>query len=50
MQIHDEAQFEKLIRPAFQQDGWILHTVGAVLGFLVGEMQGDIMQLAGVQG
>jgi uncharacterized membrane protein YheB (UPF0754 family) len=43
----NEEQFEKLIRPAFQQDEWILITVGAVLGFLVGEMQVFIMLHAG---
>ena len=32
-------EFESLLRPAFQQDEWILITVGAVLGFLVGEFQ-----------
>ncbi|TCO58046.1 DUF445 domain-containing protein [Actinocrispum wychmicini] len=32
-------EFEELIRPAFQQDEWILITVGAVLGFAVGELQ-----------
>lgn len=39
MQKLNEDQFEKLIRPAFQQDEWILIAVGAVLGFIVGEMQ-----------
>jgi uncharacterized membrane protein YheB (UPF0754 family) len=33
------AQFEGLLRPAFQADEWILVTVGAVLGFLVGLSQ-----------
>jgi hypothetical protein len=32
-------QFEGLLRPAFQADEWILVTVGAVLGFLVGLSQ-----------
>jgi hypothetical protein len=36
-------EFEGLLRPAFQQDEWILITVGAVLGFLVGELQVFIM-------
>lgn len=41
-------QFEGLLRPAFQQDEWILITVGALLGFIVGEMQvALIMPLAG---
>ncbi|AFM11749.1 hypothetical protein [Turneriella parva] len=34
-----ETEFEGVLRPAFQQDEWILITVGAVLGFLVGEFQ-----------
>ncbi|MBF0101050.1 MAG: DUF445 domain-containing protein [Desulfobacterales bacterium] len=34
-----EEEFESLLRPAFQQDEWILIAVGAVLGFLVGEFQ-----------
>ena len=36
-------EFEGLLRPAFQQDEWILIAVGAVLGFLVGEMQVLVM-------
>ena len=32
-------QFEMLLRPAFQADEWILVTVGAALGFLVGLSQ-----------
>ncbi|GAA3555902.1 hypothetical protein GCM10022222_44390 [Amycolatopsis ultiminotia] len=32
-------EFEQLLRPAFQQDEWILITTGAVLGFAVGEAQ-----------
>jgi uncharacterized membrane protein YheB (UPF0754 family) len=32
-------QFEGLLRPAFQADEWILVTVGAALGFLVGLSQ-----------
>ena len=39
MQELDEDQFEELIRPAFRQDEWILISVGAVLGFLMGEFQ-----------
>jgi hypothetical protein len=31
--------FEQLLRPAFKQDEWKLIAVGAVLGFLVGELQ-----------
>jgi uncharacterized membrane protein YheB (UPF0754 family) len=43
MQELSEDEFENLIRPAFQQDEWILIAVGAALGFLVGEMQVFIM-------
>lgn len=39
MQELDEEQFEELIRPAFRQDEWILISVGALLGFLMGEIQ-----------
>jgi uncharacterized membrane protein YheB (UPF0754 family) len=39
MQQLDSVEFEGLLRPAFQQDEWILISVGAVLGFLVGELQ-----------
>ena len=43
MQELTEEEFEGLLRPAFQQDEWILITVGAILGFLVGEMQVHVM-------
>ena len=43
MQELSPEEFESLLRPAFQQDEWILITVGAVLGFLVGEMQVFVM-------
>lgn len=36
-------EFEGLLRPAFQQDEWILIAVGAALGFLVGELQVQLM-------
>ncbi|TDQ04645.1 uncharacterized membrane protein YheB (UPF0754 family) [Labedaea rhizosphaerae] len=39
MQELTTEEFEALIRPAFEQDEWILITVGAVLGFAVGELQ-----------
>ncbi|WP_345702732.1 DUF445 domain-containing protein [Pseudonocardia eucalypti] len=32
-------QFERLLRPAFEQDEWILIATGAMLGFMVGELQ-----------
>lgn len=37
-ELSDE-EFEGLLRPAFQQDEWILIATGAVLGGLVGESQ-----------
>lgn len=43
MQQLDEEQFEGLLRPAFEQDEWILIAVGAALGFLVGELQVYLM-------
>jgi len=43
MQELTPSQFEGLLRPAFQQDEWILIAVGAALGFLVGELQVFIM-------
>jgi uncharacterized membrane protein YheB (UPF0754 family) len=39
MQHLSPAQFERLLRPAFEQDEWMLIAVGALLGFAVGEMQ-----------
>lgn len=33
------AQFEAMLRPAFEEDEWILVAVGAALGFLVGWFQ-----------
>jgi uncharacterized membrane protein YheB (UPF0754 family) len=36
-------EFEGILRPVFRQDEWILITVGAVLGFLVGELQVLVM-------
>jgi uncharacterized membrane protein YheB (UPF0754 family) len=43
MQELTPEEFEALLRPAFQQDEWILIAVGAVLGFLVGELQVFLM-------
>lgn len=39
MQQLTARQFERLLRPAFEQDEWILIAVGALLGFVVGELQ-----------
>jgi uncharacterized membrane protein YheB (UPF0754 family) len=47
MQELTPEEFEALLRPAFQQDEWILIAVGAALGFLVGEMQVFVMLHAG---
>jgi len=44
LQQLNEEEFESLLRPAFQEDEWILITVGAVLGFMVGEMQVLVME------
>jgi hypothetical protein len=44
MQGLDEDQFEALIRPAFEQDEWILITVGAALGFFMGEIQALVLE------
>ena len=43
MQELTAEEFEALLRPAFQQDEWILIAVGAALGFLVGELQVFVM-------
>jgi uncharacterized membrane protein YheB (UPF0754 family) len=47
MQELTAEEFEALLRPAFQQDEWILIAVGAALGFLVGEFQVFVMLHAG---
>lgn len=39
MQQLSPEEFEGMLRPAFKEDEWSLIMVGAVLGFLVGEMQ-----------
>jgi uncharacterized membrane protein YheB (UPF0754 family) len=44
MQQLDVDQFEALIRPAFEQDEWILITVGAALGFFMGEIQALVLE------
>jgi uncharacterized membrane protein YheB (UPF0754 family) len=44
MQALDEQQFEALIRPAFEQDEWILISVGAMLGFVMGEVQALVLE------
>ncbi|MFE3229393.1 DUF445 domain-containing protein [Nocardia sp. NPDC059228] len=39
MQLMTDDEFEGLLRPAFKQDEWKLVVVGALLGFLIGELQ-----------
>ncbi|MGW5514396.1 DUF445 domain-containing protein [Nocardia africana] len=39
MKLMTSDEYENLLRPAFKQDEWKIVTVGAVLGFLVGELQ-----------
>ncbi len=41
--VMSPAQFEGLLRPAFQADEWIIVTVGAILGFLVGLTQDTLL-------
>lgn len=48
MRAMTPTEFEGVLRPAFQQDEWILITVGAVLGFLVGELQVLAVELLAV--
>src|SRR3546814_15504755 len=43
MQKLTAEQFEGMLRPVFKEDEWILIAVGAVLGFLVGELQVFLM-------
>jgi uncharacterized membrane protein YheB (UPF0754 family) len=43
MQQMPPEEFEKLLRPAFEQDEWILITVGALLGAAVGELQSYVV-------
>jgi uncharacterized membrane protein YheB (UPF0754 family) len=44
MQELTEEEFEELLRPAFRQDEWILITVGAFLGFFMGEFQAIFLE------
>jgi uncharacterized membrane protein YheB (UPF0754 family) len=39
MSLMTDEEFEGLLRPAFKQDEWKLVAVGALLGFLIGELQ-----------
>jgi hypothetical protein len=37
------AEYEELLRPAFRRDEWKLIAVGALIGFLVGELQVQLL-------
>lgn len=39
MRLMTNDEYENILRPAFKQDEWKIVTVGAILGFLVGELQ-----------
>ncbi len=43
MQQLSPEEFEGMLRPAFKEDEWSLIIVGAVLGFMVGELQIHVM-------
>lgn len=43
MQQLSPEEFEGMLRPAFKEDEWSLIIVGAMLGFLVGELQIHVM-------
>ncbi|MFB7718253.1 MULTISPECIES: DUF445 domain-containing protein [unclassified Nocardia] len=43
MQLMTNEEYEDLLRPAFKQDEWKIVTVGAVLGFLIGELQVQLL-------
>ncbi|MEL0027883.1 MAG: DUF445 domain-containing protein, partial [Perlucidibaca sp.] len=43
MKTLNSEEFEGMLRPAFKEDEWILITVGAVLGIVVGELQVHLM-------
>lgn len=45
MEQLDEEQFEGIMRPIFKDDELLMVTVGAVLGFLVGELQVEVVKL-----
>jgi uncharacterized membrane protein YheB (UPF0754 family) len=47
MQHLSDLQFERLIRPAFEEDEWKLIAVGALLGFFMGELQALVLEHLG---
>lgn len=38
-------EYENLLRPAFRDDEWLVIVLGATLGFLVGELQVQLLLL-----
>jgi uncharacterized membrane protein YheB (UPF0754 family) len=40
-------QFEGIMRPIFKDDEWLMISVGALLGFLVGELQVELVTHVG---
>jgi uncharacterized membrane protein YheB (UPF0754 family) len=40
-------QFEGIMRPIFKDDEWLMISVGAVLGFAVGEIQVELVTRLG---
>jgi uncharacterized membrane protein YheB (UPF0754 family) len=38
-------EFESIMRPVFKDDEWLMISVGAILGFLVGELQVEMIHL-----
>jgi uncharacterized membrane protein YheB (UPF0754 family) len=45
-QLTDE-QFEGIMRPIFKDDEWLMISVGAILGFVVGEIQVEVVTRLG---
>lgn len=43
MRMMTNQEYENILRPAFKQDEWKVVAVGAVLGFLVGELQVHVL-------
>lgn len=44
MSLLSTAEFESIMRPVFKDDEWLMVTVGAVLGGLVGELQVQVVE------
>lgn len=43
MRLMSSDQYEELLRPAFRDDEKTVVAVGAILGFLVGELQAALL-------